>query len=469
MIWIIARKEILLNLLSLRFTLTFLLVVSLFIASGFVFVGKYEIEISEYRRETNKDLSEFSKHADHLNSIPYYRQTLYRRPKVLGLCAEGFERSLPNQFKVDAFSVYLPEIKTRANFLLPRFADVDWVFIISFVLSFVALLLTYDSFSGERENGTLRLLMSHPVPRESVVIGKYVGAFLTLMISLLLGVLLNLLIIHASDLISFGGGAWMKVVAVLLLSLVYLSIFILLGILVSSRTERSATSMVVLLFLWVGLVILIPSCGRIVSEKFRTVPDRMEIDRRIQEARQDIWENGDRYGKNAGNWGGDPHADWVNPPARARLYAAITDSRNRIFEHYFHQIVEQVQLGRNVTRISPTAIYQSASERIVGMGVLRLRDLYRQLKRYKETLRAFILDTDREDPESFHLLIEGRGHRSTLSQQPVDFNVVPKFEERDIPPVETLRYAIWDLGLLVLFNLLLFMGVYVSFLRCEVR
>jgi ABC-type transport system involved in multi-copper enzyme maturation permease subunit len=292
---------------------------------------------------------------------------------------------------------------------------------------------------------------------------------LTLMIPLFLGLLVNVMIVNTSDLIAIGPGEGIKIVAIVLLSMMYLSIFVWLGMLISTRTERSSTSIVVLLFLWVGMVILIPSCGRIVADSFYEMPSRMEVDRSVADARRQIWENYERYGKNAGNWGGDPHADWVNPPARARLYGAITDSRNRILDHYVHQMVEQVQLGRNFTRVSPTGIYRSACERIAGVGIARFEDLYRQLKRYRETLRVFILDTDRLDRESFHLLIEGRGHRSTLSQKPVDFSAIPKFEEEDLPVEESLRYAIWDLGLLALFNVLLFMGVYVSFLRCEVK
>ena len=56
-----------------------------------------------------------------------------------------------------------------------------------------------------------------------------------------------------------------------------------------------------------------------------------------------------------------------------------------------------------------------------------------------------------------------------ISHKPVDFDSVPKFVERDLMLGESLRLAIWDIGLLVLFNLVLFAAAFVSFLRYDVR
>ncbi len=57
----------------------------------------------------------------------------------------------------------------------------------------------------------------------------------------------------------------------------------------------------------------------------------------------------------------------------------------------------------------------------------------------------------------------------TISKKPVNFNIVPKFQERDLALGQSLKLAIWDIGLLVLFNLVFFAASYVSFLRYDVR
>ena len=467
MMWTIIKKEMLTNVTSLRFALTLLLVMMIFIVSGFVFVGKYRYEMTDFRNISNGNLSRLEAASKNLSHIPNYFQMIRRRPKLAQLCCDGFEKSLPNTFMVNALSISRPDIVSRTNFFFPSFADVDWAFIISLLLSFVAFLITFDSLSAERERGTLSLVMSNPIPRDKVIMGKYVAAMLTLMIPLFVGLLLNLIIVGFSGLSLMHSGQWTRILMFVGVSILYLSIFILLGILVSTRSAKSSSSIVVLLFIWVTMAMIIPSAGRIIAETFVKVPTHSEVDRQIKEVQDEIWENSDRYGKNAGNWGGDLSADWINPPARARLYNALADSENRIREEHLNKMVAQVSLGRNITRISPTVIYQCASEAIVGTGVVRFRSLYDQLKRYKGILKEFVLAADRKDPNSYHLLT--KGHGVLLSQRPVDYNSIPKFEEKDVRVSSALGDAMWNIGALALLNILLFMGVYASFLRSPVK
>jgi len=409
MLLTLIKKEMLANMTSLKFVLTLLLVTVIFIVGGFVFVGRYKQEVEDFRDIANKNLSTLREASENLSAIPSHFQTIRKQPKIMRLCCEGFEKSLPNTFMMNGFTISNPNIVSRTNFLLPRFADIDWAFIISFILSFVAFILTFDSISAEKERGTLSLIMSNSVPRDKVILGKYISAMLMLIIPLFVGLLFNLIIVNLFGLSSISGSQWLKIPVFLGVSILYLSAFVLLGILVSSRSARSSSSIAISLFMWVTITMIIPSTGRIIAERFLKVPTYAEVERQIEEAEREIWQNSDRYGKNAGAWDyANPHVDWVNPPARARLMNAITDSQNRIKEEHINKMVAQVSLGRNLTRISPTMMYQCASEAIVGTGISRFRNLYNQLKRYKKALKDFVMSTDRKDSDSFHLWAENR-------------------------------------------------------------
>ena len=475
MLWMIIRKEMLANVTSLRFVLTLLLVTAVFMVSGLVFVGKYDQDVESFRDILNENLSGLQKASGNLSDIPNYTQVIRKQPKITQICCEGFEKSLPNTFKMDGFTIQNPEIISQSNFLFPRFADIDWAFIVSFILSFVAFLTTFDSFSAERERGTLKLLMSNPVSRDKVILGKYVSGILTLMIPLFVGLLINLIIMNLSGLSFNNGAQWLRILAFVGLSILYLSVFALFGMLVSSRSTKSSSSIVILLFVWVIIVMVMPSVGGVIAEKFAKTPSRLEVERQINEAGDEIWKNADRYGRNAGSWAGGVNLkelrtmDWVNPPARARLFNAVTDVKNQLNGEYINKAMAQVSLGRNATRISPTVMYQSASEAIIGTGVIRFRNLYNQLNRYRETLKDYVMSIDKKDPDGFHLWAEGRQHQILLSQKPVDYNAIPKFEEMEFSAGSVLEYALWDIGGLLLLNLLLFMGVYVSFLRRDIR
>jgi hypothetical protein len=135
-------------------------------------------------------------------------------------------------------------------------------------------------------------------------------------------------------------------------------------------------------------------------------------------------------------------------------------------------MLAQAYAGRDFACLSPAVIYQRASEAIAGTGIHRCVDLYGQVKRYYYGLRQYLLAQDAEDPNSLHLLFDldfAVERWRTFSKKPADFSTVPKFEERDYGLSESLRLAAWDIGVLLLLNLLFFAASFVSFLRYDVR
>ena len=71
----------------------------------------------------------------------------------------------------------------------------------------------------------------------------------------------------------------------------------------------------------------------------------------------------------------------------------------------------------------------------------------------------------------WQVLLPGQGQYLILNfeHNPVDFDTVPKFQEKDPKLSESLKLAIWDIGLLALLNLVFFAASFVSFLRYDVR
>ncbi len=74
----------------------------------------------------------------------------------------------------------------QKNSMLQSFTALDWSFIISVVISFVVILFTFDAISGERERGTLALMLSNSVPRGVILLSKFLGAFIAIVIPMLI-------------------------------------------------------------------------------------------------------------------------------------------------------------------------------------------------------------------------------------------------------------------------------------------
>jgi hypothetical protein len=176
MIRLIIRKEVLENLLSLRFALSLLLVVATFAVGGFAFVSKYEQQVQDYSVDSNRSLTNLRDRTARLYRVAFHQQEIYRAPRPLTLCVEGFEKSIPNYYRLNAFSRDCPEIRGRTNALLFGFCDVDWVFIVSAVSEPGVLVFTHDSL--RRRGGNAGSGAGGSVPLQSSS-AKYIAIMLT--------------------------------------------------------------------------------------------------------------------------------------------------------------------------------------------------------------------------------------------------------------------------------------------------
>jgi len=463
MLGIIIKKEMLGNIKSKWFIVVSVVTIMVFFFSALVFVDKYKLEMRDYEEAHQKNLSGLKERAENLSFIPYYIQTYQIKPSVNRLLCEGFEKSLPNTFKMDVFSLQIPEGQRLDNYMLSRFLDIDWTFIINFILSFVALLMTYNSFSAEREQGTLSLMLANPVPRSLVLLGKYASAMLTLLVLLSSGAIISVTTVKLLG-IPYQGIPDIKQMALfLLLSMAFLSAFVLVGMLFSCLISDSSSSMVILILIWIVLSIIIPSFGRIAAEKTVRVLTRTELERKILVSSAEIMRTADSFGPGAGNYDGGP----TNPQARTRMFNAVTEAKNQIIDDYINRSLLQMREGRKLTRISPTSLFQYSAEALNKTGVKRFENMFIQLKKYQKKLKNFIVTKDKEDPESMHLLAEWEGHYMMLSQKPVDFDSIPKFEETDME--SCVKNTIYNFSLLILWNIILGFTVYISFRKADVR
>ncbi|MAP30958.1 MAG: hypothetical protein CMG81_00135, partial [Marinobacter sp.] len=56
-----------------------------------------------------------------------------------------------------------------------------------FLIPLIALLLAYDAIVGEEEGGTLLLLMTYPLSKSQLLLGKFLGHGLTLALATIIG------------------------------------------------------------------------------------------------------------------------------------------------------------------------------------------------------------------------------------------------------------------------------------------
>ena len=123
-----------------------------------------------------------------------------------------------------------------------------------YLIPLIALMLSFDALVGEFERGTMMLLLTYPVARWQVIMGKFLGHVLILFIAILAGYGGAVLIMAMFTGNSMEG--WEAYVSMMASSMLLGAVFIALGYLVSVLVKERATAAGAAIGLWLVFVVL---------------------------------------------------------------------------------------------------------------------------------------------------------------------------------------------------------------------
>ena len=479
MIFSIAKRELYDNMMSLRFALIVLLMLTVMVANAVVSLGRYNEQMGDYHRNVAQELEEMELHAKSFQLLVLYGPgELHKQPSALSFCANGGETFLSRNTDGRPLERWWGDFPARFNGiwrmtypqsnpslwnLLPNSTQMDWAFLIGVVLSFAAILFTFDAISGERVRGTLRLMLANSVPRHVVLGGKFLGALISIGLPFLMAVLVNLFLLYTSGSIQLGKSDWGRLGAIVLIGFVYIAIFITLGLLVSSRARQSPSSLMVLTLIWSVWVILIPNTVGLVVRSLKPAITSDEFRQRREELYQQVTQ---KY-LDRGLLDTD-FAPRQIPPAEVTLlwgeyHLEESLGDERFLEEHLRAQLDQVAYARSLARLSPAATVQYAIESLAGTGFSRHLQFLSQVKIYVSEFRDFLVEVDKADAESPHALF----FRLAISWNPVPLDAIPKFEDH-YSFGESLNDATVDTLLLVLVFVVLSAALFLSFLRVDV-
>ena len=466
MIWHIAKRELYDNLNSLRFALATVLLLGLMLTNAVVHLREQPARIQRYLTSVTDARNALEARADSLYELAQKGPgKLHKKPSALHFCAEGGDPFLSGAVESHHYfweygylksfwQMRYPAATPNLTNIRPDVTKIDWAFVIGYVLSLIALLFTFDSVAGERERGTLRLMLANSVPRHTVLVGKFLGALMSISIPFALAVLINLLVLSTSSTVYLSADAWGRLGIIFFIALLYTCLFLALGLLVSTRVQRSAVSLVMLLLTWVTLVVFMPSVLALIASGFSSPMSKDELRIRQKQIK-------DKHVREYQRVFSRPNSEPLQ--AGSKYVTQEAAEQERLVEERLNEQVSQVQYARSITRISPTAILQHLIESFAGTGLERHLQFLENAQRYASEYRKFVVDADRGDPASLHLI----GVRRAMSQKPVSPESIPIFEDT-ISLSKDFNTAVIDLLLLMLFFVVLLSGAYLAFVRVEV-
>jgi ABC-2 type transport system permease protein len=153
-----------------------------------------------------------------------------------------------------------------------QFAELTAAFTLQALVPLLIVLLTFPAFAAEREQGTLRYLLSAGVRPRDLVLGKALGLIAPVLLLTVPAMLIGLAALQARQALDLSRGALM-----VLGYLLSLSIFGGVGLLVSARARSTQGALIALLGLWLIGCFLLPRAAFALAQRVHPAPTAREF------------------------------------------------------------------------------------------------------------------------------------------------------------------------------------------------
>ena len=150
------------------------------------------------------------------------------------------------------------------------------------LIPLLIILLAFSSFAGEREQGTLRQLMSLGLKRRTVAGGKALGVVLPLMMLLVPAAIVGVvaMALYAGP----DAALWSlpRLLLMVVLYLLYFGLFIGLALIVSAQASSARVALIILLGFWLWSSFLVPRGANDIADALFPTPTSVEFNRSVQ-------------------------------------------------------------------------------------------------------------------------------------------------------------------------------------------
>ncbi|MEW6510121.1 MAG: ABC transporter permease subunit [Bacteroidota bacterium] len=469
----LVAREILENFLSARFVIMSLVSVALIVTTIFVLTASYEGEHRDYLgrvRQQDQFIDQFGHH----NRLGWMSRQM-RPPSHLQVLVLGIDRESQQENFI-------------SNPVAALLSRLDFSVIVTIIFSLMAMLFSYDAISGEREAGTLRLLLASGASRHSIVLGKFLGGLAGVLIPPSIAALAGFLVIALSPAVQLTAQDFVVFGVLLFGSWLYIAVFVALGILFSARSRTSGQSILKSLFVWVVLVLVIPNISPFLAAELYSIPSAAKIeqetflitDRERDEILRKRWKE----------MVSTKYADLNQiialgrPEIEARLAKdASLRSRYDAYSREYEDLVKQVnleqrkkaekvsetfqerskrqeQLAKTLTSLSPSANFAFVATDLTETGIEAVDHWARQAGEYNRDMWRYAETRYTQEKEK---------NPAFDWNDYLDLRARPRFEYRPSGVGDRIAATAPNFGVLFLFGFVFLAGALASFQRYDVR
>ncbi len=473
----IVYKEIITNLNNLRFTIGSLLIIITSVVAVWVLSLNYQEELNDYQQSITSQDEAISQYA-HLNRIWSFVNPI--------VPPSDFSPIIQLKKANDADGMF------EDNGISSLTSTLDLILITGILLSLLAILFSYDSISGEREDGTLKLVLSNHLPRPLLLTGKWIGGTLTIWVPYLIMLIIVAIILLINPTIQWNESHWISFSLIGIAGLIYLSLFYLVGMLCSILSRNSGTSILISLFIWVVFVLVIPNTSPFLASQLIEVPSVFKIEketRRITGVERDniirtnsialIKQYNDKYQIHAEKildgsqeeqkrlLSQTPELEPIIRNLRSELDNIVTEANKHqdklaesLSENLRLRSVQQTKLSTQIASLSPYASFLFITTNLTDNGLDKEGSENRQSEAYTNILSEY-LQKKKEEAQKADATFNENSY--------IDLKDRPRFIYHSETIADRVKSTTSYWGILIIFNGLLLISSFIAFNKYDIR
>ena len=456
-------KEIQQLLYSFRFQISLVIVLLVFVVGTIAFIRLFSEENANYFKYHKDYVKNLEEQAHNASLLATFRKNYVLEPRANSIISDCKEKMLPNQFVYSAYNVFNFDVRhDNVNPLLKPVQSLNWSFIVSICMSFLALLFAFDIISGEKEDHTLALSLSNPVSRGSILWAKYMSVLTVITLTTILGILISLLIIGISGKIQITPAFIIETMGFVLITFLLIALVTVFGLLSSVISRNSNVSLLVSLCFWLFFAIIIPNTSVFWANKFFHIEHRNTVEAKIQQGYYDLCKNAP-----AGSWSSSSDPFFERHKLRANLQMKLMENEKQFVHSYINDMFHQFEETRNFTLLSPMSQFENLNEVNLGGGYLRLTKNWNDLHTYQNQFLNWFKAFDFKDDKSPHWFNPKEDY--STSKKEVKLAEVPVYIEKTIGIGQRIRQSGVYIALLLVYTSIIFFISFLLFVRYDVR
>ena len=462
MLKLLISKEIHESLVSLRFVLTLVLSTTMILLAVWAGAEGYKRSMKVYNATEAMNRSWLEEQPSYA-LIGDSGMKIGKKPEVLQSLVSGVKDIVGSVVSFNANKE--PNLENSKNGTMPLFAVFgvfDLTFIVSVFLSMLAVLYSYNAVTGEKENGTLKLLLANRTSRPVIILGKYLGNLISLLIPVLIPIILGLILLANYPDISLGSEHWMRIFLLGILFLLYVTTFFTLGMLTSSLVSRSSISLVLSLLAWIAFIALIPRASVLLADMVYPLPSQGEVafqkDAVYRQIVLEVNTNFDRDKFRKEHEGSSNIALQMMEELKKETSKRRDQQFSLIDADYTAKELRQQQFAKSLARFSPTSSLMFGSMHLSLTSPQEYDRFFQSVKNYQADFRKWVSEGTMEE-------FAARGKKRPKP----DLSSMPRYTYTNTDLADSFASTIPDFTVLILINILFFAGAYVAFLRYDVR